>query len=139
MSEKYIGSALVVVTTAIAFAIVRKRWSLTRPPYPPGPKGYPVIGNVFDFPRNPIWEGFTKMAQEHGEWMVGVFKALMMFNAGGIADSDILYLDVMGTPIVVLSNNDMSADLLERRSVSDRVRKPFNTQPRDSALTDAHH
>ena len=34
---------------------------------PPGQKGYPIVANVFDFPENPTWEGFAKMAQEHGK------------------------------------------------------------------------
>jgi hypothetical protein len=67
MSEKYVGLGLAVVATALAFIIARRQWASKRPPYPPGPKGYPIIGNVFDFPKNPIWEGLTRMAQEHGE------------------------------------------------------------------------
>jgi hypothetical protein len=67
MSEKYLGSGLAVVATAIILAVVRRQWASKRPPYPPGPKGYPIIGNVFDFPKNPIWEGLTRMAQEYGE------------------------------------------------------------------------
>jgi hypothetical protein len=67
MSEEYVGLALAVIATALALAIVRRRWTSKRPPYPPGPKGYPIIGNVFDFPENPIWEGLTRMAREYGE------------------------------------------------------------------------
>jgi hypothetical protein len=67
MSEKYAGSALAVAATVIVLAVVRRQWASKHPPYPPGPKGYPIIGNVFDFPKNPIWEGFARMAQEHGE------------------------------------------------------------------------
>ena len=67
VSDTYAGPALAVVATAVAFALVRRKWTSRHPPYPPGPKGYPIIGNVFDFPENPIWEGFAKMAREHGE------------------------------------------------------------------------
>ena len=68
ISEKYVGPTLAVVATVVALAVLRRQLASRRTtPYPPGPKGYPVIGNVFDFPKNPIWEGFTKMAQEHGE------------------------------------------------------------------------
>jgi len=59
---------LAVVTTVAALVVLRRQWALRRTtPYPPGPKGYPIIGNVFDFPKDHIWEGFTMMAQEHGE------------------------------------------------------------------------
>jgi hypothetical protein len=67
MSEKYTGPALFVVVTTIALAVVRSQWASKRPPYPPGPRGYPILGNLFDFPKNPMWEGFARMAQEHGE------------------------------------------------------------------------
>ncbi|KAF9786299.1 cytochrome P450 [Thelephora terrestris] len=106
-SEKYAGSAFAVVATAIAIAMVRKKWGSRRPPYPPGPKGYPIIGNLFDFPQNPIWEGFARMSQEY--------------------NTDILHLDMMGSHMVVLNNSDVAADLLERRSLiySDRPRMPM--------------
>jgi len=61
------GPALAAVAAAVALVAVWKKWAPRHPPYPPGPKGYPIVGNVFDFPENPIWEGFARMAQEHGE------------------------------------------------------------------------
>lgn len=67
MPEEYVGSALVAVVTVIALAVAWRRWGSRHLPYPPGPKGYPIVGNLLDFPENPIWEGFAKMAQEHGE------------------------------------------------------------------------
>ena len=69
ISEKLVGPTLAAVATVVALTVLRKQWASRRTtPYPPGPKGYPVIGNVFDVPKGiPIWEGFAKMAQEHGE------------------------------------------------------------------------
>ena len=67
MSEKYATAALALIATSIAITAVRKKWGSKRPPYPPGPKGYPIIGNVFDFPENPIWEELARMAREQSE------------------------------------------------------------------------
>lgn len=65
--EKYAGTVLAFVATAIAIAVARKKWGSRHPPYPPGPRGYPIIGNVFDLPENPIWEGFARMAKEYSK------------------------------------------------------------------------
>jgi len=36
-------------------------------PNPPGPKGYPIFGNVLDLPMNaPIWESLTTLANLQG-------------------------------------------------------------------------
>jgi hypothetical protein len=36
-------------------------------PFLPGPKGYPVIGNLFDLPTNKAWLTFDRMFQTYGE------------------------------------------------------------------------
>lgn len=107
MLEEHIVSALIFVAIAGALSLARKRWASRHPPFPPGPKGYPIIGNLLDFPENPIWEGLTKMAQEH--------------------DTDILHLDMMGSHLVVFSNSDAAAELEQGRSAlySNRPRFPM--------------
>lgn len=95
-SEKYLGLALALVATAITLALTKKKPSPSRFPYPPGPKGYPIIGNVLDFPGNPVWEGLTKMAREY--------------------NTDILHFELMGTHLMFFSSSDVGKDLAERRS-----------------------
>ena len=67
VSEGLTRPALAVAAIMIAFALMRRKWTSRRLPYPPGPKGYPIIGNILDFPQPPIWEGLRKLAQEHSE------------------------------------------------------------------------
>lgn len=46
---------LYFVLTIIAFVLA---WNMTKPrsskrlPVPPGPKGYPIVGNMFDIPKD---------------------------------------------------------------------------------------
>ena len=67
ISEKHIGPALAVIAIVITLTVVRRRWGSKHLPYPPGPKGHPIIGNLLDLPGNPIWEGFAKMSEEYSE------------------------------------------------------------------------
>ena len=53
---------------AASFAALVLRWQRNgdRLPYPPGPKGYPLIGSALDVPRDiPIWKAFISIAQKH--------------------------------------------------------------------------
>ena len=63
------GYTSLVVPLLIAFPVwhwLRKR-SNNAPPYPPGPRAYPLIGNALDFPVSiPLWEGFAKLARQYG-------------------------------------------------------------------------
>lgn len=34
---------------------------------PPGPRGYPLIGNLLDVPRKSPWEKYDQMARKYGE------------------------------------------------------------------------
>ena len=54
---------LVLCTPIVILALKQKKPAV---PYPPGPKGYPILGNVLDLPTSvPIWESFTSLANTH--------------------------------------------------------------------------
>ena len=120
VSEKYAGPALAVAVITIAL-VLAKRMTLRRLPYPPGPKGYPIIGNLLDFPRNPVWEGLTKVAQAHGEpirsrnWC-----HLTLCSTPG---TGVVHFDIMGIHLVALNDSEVAAKLMEQRTYSDRVRE----------------
>ncbi|PPQ74466.1 hypothetical protein CVT26_001103 [Gymnopilus dilepis] len=70
---------------------------------PPGPRGFPIIGNIFQVPLKMPWFKFSEWAQEFGP---------------------VFSLNMMGQPIIVLNTFKAGADLLDRRSniYSDRPR-----------------
>jgi len=44
-----------------------RKWRKPTLTYPPGPKGYPILGNVLDLLANvPMWESLTSLANRHG-------------------------------------------------------------------------
>jgi hypothetical protein len=50
----------------VIFAFVR-RWKRPALQYPPGPKGYPILGNVLDLTMSvPLWEDITSLANRYG-------------------------------------------------------------------------
>ncbi|TFK27920.1 cytochrome P450 [Coprinopsis marcescibilis] len=95
------GSALVLT---LSFFSMRR--SPRRLPYPPGPRGYPVIGNILDLPTEFQFKAFHDLASKYG---------------------DMIYYTVLGQPILVLNSLKCIEDLLEKRSVlySDRPKAPM--------------
>lgn len=88
-----IVAGLASVIAFICFFTRRNRHTL---PLPPGPKGYPLIGNALDMPTN-------AMHEKYREWCK-------------MLSSDIIFLNVAGRGVVVLDSSEAAIELLERRS-----------------------
>ncbi|KAH9929328.1 cytochrome P450 [Fomitopsis serialis] len=80
----------IVAFVAAALATRKKR------PLPPGPRGIPLLGNIYDVPRGREWLAYQNWSREY--------------------DSDIIYLNLAGTPVVVVNSIDAAYELFERRS-----------------------
>ncbi|THU85080.1 cytochrome P450 [Dendrothele bispora CBS 962.96] len=63
--------------------------------YPPGPRGLPILGNLFQLDSVKPWHTFAKWKEMYGP---------------------IMYLNVAGQPIVILNSKKVAEDLLERRA-----------------------
>ena len=57
------------VAAALLFVLCFRMWSLRRSkgPMPPGPVGWPLIGNVLDIPIEYSWKTFAKWGERWGE------------------------------------------------------------------------
>ena len=87
-----VGGVLLAIAASLIFVQRRRRGA--KPPYPPGPKGYPVIGNVLDIPQDvPLWKALMSMVEKYSEWFV------LAAHVCGLtlvyADSDVLYLNLL--------------------------------------------
>ena len=102
-----------------AFRDYRRRRGI---PYPPGPRPLPVVGNLFDLPKDSLWLAFTRFSKKHGTAFPLVWFLSTMTMAG-----DILSLHIFGQVFVVLNSHKAIKDLLERRGdiYSDRPVTPF--------------
>ncbi|KAF8970084.1 CyP450 monooxygenase [Flammula alnicola] len=84
-----IETALTVVSLLLIYRLFFRKSDSTygRLPLPPGPRPLPIIGNVLDMPTHHEWKTYHKWCQE--------------------LDTDILYLNVAGTSIVILDSRDV--------------------------------
>ena len=82
-------------------------------PYPPGPKGYPIIGNLFDIPNAFIYKRFREMSRELSE-----YRDLLLRRSDESlrVDSDIIHLQVFSFHLIVCNTRGVADDLLDKRS-----------------------
>ncbi|CAA7262436.1 unnamed protein product [Cyclocybe aegerita] len=68
---------------------------------PPGPKRLPVIGNAHQVPTETPWRAFSEWGKKYG---------------------DIMHIDIVGKPIVIINSEKIARDLLVKRATiySDR-------------------
>ncbi|KAI0061754.1 cytochrome P450 [Artomyces pyxidatus] len=95
-----------IILTVLFVQSIRNRRKRKNLPYPPGPRGLPIIGNLLDAPTEQPWLTYAKWAKEYG---------------------DIMSLRVLGQMIVVLQSPRTIRDLLDNRGTtySDRPVLPF--------------
>ena len=61
---------------------------------PPGPKGWPIIGNIFDMPLEYPWFTYATWGKKYGP---------------------LTYVNIAGLPILVVNSHRIAVDLLEKR------------------------
>ncbi|KAI0263940.1 cytochrome P450 [Gloeopeniophorella convolvens] len=104
--QLFANSVAVLLCIALLTSVIknRKRRGLL---YPPGPRPWPIIGNLLDIPKTHSWLTYIEMGEKYG--------------------SEIISVSVFGQAIVVLNSIRAAKDLLEKRGeiYSDRPIVPF--------------
>ncbi|KAJ7052941.1 cytochrome P450 [Mycena amicta] len=101
--SSYTYLALAIAIAAVILFVKRS----SKLPLPPGPRGWPIIGNLLDMPSGFEWETYMRWSREY--------------------HSDVIHINIAGTSIVVLSSIEAARELLEKRGnlYSDRARLPM--------------
>lgn len=61
---------ILLVLLALVLALAgRYRWRTTKLPLPPGPKGYPIVGNLFDMPFKEQWVRYCDWCKQYSKWL----------------------------------------------------------------------
>lgn len=63
-TQLYVVVPVALASIALVGYVISKKSSLPRPP---GPKGIPILGNIFDFPKEKEWLTYAKWGDEYGE------------------------------------------------------------------------
>ncbi|KAI0061731.1 cytochrome P450 [Artomyces pyxidatus] len=116
MSAPWLLAMGCVVVASSLFLIKRNML-----PHPPGPRPLPIIGNLFDLPKEASWLTYTEWAKTYG---------------------DIVSVSVLGQVIVVANTAKVAKELLEKRGTiySDRPSIPFYDMMKwDWFLATAHY
>ncbi len=62
-----LGFALLAITTVILTFLLRRYSARKNLPLPPGPKAWPLIGNLLDMPSHFEWITYHKWSKELGK------------------------------------------------------------------------
>ncbi|KAI9453226.1 cytochrome P450 [Russula earlei] len=98
--------------TTEAFALILVlisvyRWASKRThlPLPPGPKGWPLLGNLLDIPTANIVETYTNWARKYGQ---------------------IVYADAAGQSLILLNDTEVANEMLYKKGATYSDRPVFN-------------
>jgi cytochrome P450 len=96
MALSNVGFLVLLIIGVVAWKIMTSTRASTSAPLPPGPPADPIIGHVRIVPSSRPELSYQKWAKEY--------------------NSDVLYLNFMGQPAIILNSAQSAVDLMDKRS-----------------------
>lgn len=114
------------MVTAVVLWNASRRSGFNILPLPPGPKGLPIIGNLFDIPQGRAWLIYDDWFKLYGT-LLHTYSRLIDDMLGPIISGDLVYFKVFGQGYLLLGSTTRTNDLFEKRSAnySDRPGLPM--------------
>ncbi|KAJ6529272.1 cytochrome P450 [Mycena capillaripes] len=105
-SDHYLPVSFTVALALLCGLLLTSRLNKARGDLPPGPRGLPLLGNVFQMPTDSPWLTVAAWGKKYG---------------------DVMSVSVLGQPIIFLSSPQAAFDLFDSRSTiySDRPELVF--------------
>jgi hypothetical protein len=118
MDESLVSRTYLVPTFVAICAFFFGLSLLRRRNLPPGPRRLPIIGNVHQIPVHTPWETFGQWSKIYGKYQYVCHPSVRLDSFAG----NIIYLDIMGQPALVVNSKQVANDLMDKRSTiySDR-------------------
>ena len=107
----YIDYALCLAAIFFLWRILTRR-TLS---LPPGPRGYPIIGNALDMPQSKPWETFAQWGDRWGE--ASCLSTCPPAQLTYLSTGDITSVTVFRKPFIILNSHRAAYALLDKRSV----------------------
>ncbi len=90
--ELYSFALYALIAFSVVFFAKRRQSPL---PLPPGPRRLPIVGNLFNRPVDKTWLTYTNWRAQYG---------------------DVMSLEVLGQPVIVINSAKGANELFEKRS-----------------------
>jgi hypothetical protein len=97
----------------IGWLAVRQASKRRKMGLPPGPTGWPLIGNLLDWPLSAQWVTFTQWAKQYG--MTSLFNGPRFILLIKSYTGDIVHLNVAGTHMIIVNSVKTASGLLDTK------------------------